>query len=180
MKCWPPFTKSTADRPAGSAMTDQGIAGSSSTEGLPLAPSMGPALESTLAPRPVTSDGSRAARVTTGAEPAFALTSAKAVLAPPPAMTLRPTAAAVADASPAATQRDGPLDHLAATPMMLRDIESLVSLGMVNACRRSRRTVVRSGCAVVTIRSQARNRARLRHVIARICTYSSATLSAHF
>jgi hypothetical protein len=31
---------------------------------------------------------------------------------------------------------------------------------------------------VVTLRLQARNRARQRHVIARFCTYSSATLSA--
>jgi hypothetical protein len=34
----------------------------------------------------------------------------------------RPTATTVAEATPAATQRDGPLDHRAATSLLLQDI----------------------------------------------------------
>src|SRR5690349_8999870 len=77
--------------------------------------------KSTVAPRPETSAGSRAARVTTGAAavggPAWAA---------PAAATPSPNAAAVT-----VTQRDGRAGHLAVRPRMLGDIESLVSRGGV-------------------------------------------------
>jgi chloride channel protein, CIC family len=54
-----PRTPTTANRPDDSNVIEHGIAASSSTEGLPLAPSMGPALRSVLAPQVTIEIGSR-------------------------------------------------------------------------------------------------------------------------
>src|SRR5262249_33902602 len=86
--------------------------------------------KATSAPRPATSAGFSAARVTTGAGvpdppcPAYAGT---------PGATVRPKAAATATAP---ALRTGPPAHRLAAVRMLRDIRKLVSLG---GCATSRR-----------------------------------------
>src|ERR1700689_1051680 len=64
MKPAPPPTKPTPRQDAGSTVTDHGIAGSSSTEGLPIAPSMGPALKTILTPQHTTAVNGRVVFIT--------------------------------------------------------------------------------------------------------------------
>ena len=64
MKAGPPPTRPTPERDTGSTVTDHRIADSSSTEGLPIAPSMGPTLESILTPRRTTAVNGRVVFIT--------------------------------------------------------------------------------------------------------------------
>src|SRR5215469_4879646 len=80
--------------------------------------------KATSAPRPAASEGSIAARVTTGDPPV----PASAV--PPATTTPVPMAAAVVDTTANAIHRRGPRDHRGIAPVLLRDM-GLVSLGTV-------------------------------------------------
>src|ERR1700736_5604010 len=72
------------------------------------------------APRPETSDGSRGARLPTGAEAAAPPALAKAGL---PQTILRPTVATVTTVAAAFRRRR--LDHVGSAPVLLRDIDYL-------------------------------------------------------
>ncbi len=64
MKARPPSTRPTPERAPGSDVIDRGLAGSSSTEGLPIAPSMVPTLGSIPTPRRTTAVNSRVVFIT--------------------------------------------------------------------------------------------------------------------
>src|SRR5260370_11141683 len=114
-----PGVRLTADRPEASAASVYAAVPGPMIVPFVAAFSASCSTNPTSAPRPETSDGSRAARVGAGGEAATVPAPAKAVL---PDATLRPTVATATTAILAAAFRRGLPGHVGSSSVLLRDI----------------------------------------------------------